>query len=105
MKIRPALLGVFFAGPLLCGAANIDRSTLTEVVNSVRVVEPATKKSLPAKVNSEFFAPNVLRTGADSRAEMIAPDQTVTRVGQNSIFSFSRDSREIELQKGSILFQ
>jgi hypothetical protein len=28
-----------------------------------------------------------------------------SRVGQNSIFSFARDSREIELQQGSILFQ
>jgi hypothetical protein len=36
---------------------------------------------------------------------MIAPDQTVTRVGQNTVFSFSRNSREVELQKGSILFQ
>lgn len=105
MKVRSALFGLFAIAPLLCGAANIDRSTLTEVVNSVRVIEPATKKSSAAKVNSEFFAPNVLRTGADSRAEMIAPDQTVTRVGQNTVFSFSRDSREIELQKGSILFQ
>jgi hypothetical protein len=104
MKARPVLLGLL-AAPLLCGAANIDRSTLTEVVNSVRVIEPATKKSSTAKVNTEFFAPNVLRTGADSRAEMIAPDQTVTRVGQNTVFSFSRDTREIELQKGSILFQ
>ncbi len=105
MKPRHILLGLVAAVPALCSGANIDRSTLTEVVNNVKIIEPASKKTTPAQVKEEFAAPNVLRTGPDSRAEMIAPDQTVTRVGQNTIFSFSRDSREIELQKGSILFQ
>jgi hypothetical protein len=92
--------------PVACPAANIDRFTLTEVINSVRIIEPATKKSTAAQVRQDLVAPNVLRTGADSRAEMMAPDQVTTaRVGQNSIFSFARDSREIELQQGSILFQ
>ncbi len=105
MNLRRILLGAILVVPVLSHAANIDRSTLTEVVNSVQIIEPATKKSSAAKVQAEFFAPNVLRTGSNSRAEMIAPDQTVTRVGQNTVFSFSRESREIELQKGSILFQ
>lgn len=105
MNLRKILLGAILAAPAIGHSANIDRSTLTEVVNSVQIIEPATKKTSPAKVQAEFLAPNVLRTGANSRAEMIAPDQTVTRVGQNTVFSFSPESREIELQKGSILFQ
>lgn len=105
MKPRQILLGLLVAVPVVCSAANIDRSTLTEVVNKVTVIDAASRKTSAAQVRSEFVAPNVLRTGADSRAEMVAPDQTVTRVGQNTIFSFSRDSREIELEKGSILFQ
>ena len=107
MKARSFLLGaiVALAAPTLSLAANIDRATITEVVNNVRVIEPASKKTAPAEVKQLFNAPNVLRTGPDSRAEMISEDQTVTRVGQNTVFSFQQDSREIDLQKGSILFQ
>ncbi len=107
MKARTILLGtiVTLAAPLLSLAANIDRATITEVVNNVRVIEPASKKTSAAQVKQAFNAPNVLRTGPDSRAEMVSEDQTVTRVGQNTVFSFQPESREIDLQKGSILFQ
>ena len=107
MKARSILLGaiVSLAVPALSLAANIDRATFTEVVNNVRVIEPASKKTAPAAVKQLFAAPNVLRTGPDSRVEMVSEDQTVTRVGQNTVFSFQQDSREIDLQKGSILFQ
>jgi FecR protein len=97
-----AALTVISAG---CFAANIDRATITEVVNNVTVIEPSTKRTSAAKVRGEFATPNVLRTGAASRAELTAADQTVTRVGQNTLFSFQPNSREIDLQRGSILFQ
>ena len=103
---RPLLLLASIATlPLSLPAANIDRATLTEVVNNVSIIDRSTKKSASAKVQQQFDAPNVLRTGPDSRAEMISADQTVTRVGQNTLFSFQQDSREINLDKGSILFQ
>ncbi len=106
MNARTILLGAIVGlAPMLSTAATIDRAVLTEVVNSVRVIEPATKKIGGAKAQQEFNAPNILRTGADSRAEMISSDQTVTRVGQNTVFSFEPNSREVDLEKGSILFQ
>ena len=88
----------------LANAASIDRSTITQVVKDASVLQPATKGKKPARVNDIFGVPDVLRTGTDSRVEMIADDQTVTRVGANTIFSFEPEKREINLQKGSILF-
>jgi hypothetical protein len=107
MKIRTVLLGAIapVVMHLSAHAASIDQARLTEVVNSVNIIEPASKKTSAAKVQQVFIAPNVLRTGPDSRAEMISPDQTVTRVGQSTLFSFEPNSREINLQRGSILFQ
>jgi hypothetical protein len=106
MNTRTVLLGAIASlATFPLQAANIDRATLTEVVNSVSIIEPATKRTSSARPQQLFTAPNVLRTGADSRAEMIAPDQTVTRVGQSTLFSFEPNSREIQLQRGSILFQ
>jgi hypothetical protein len=105
MKASYLLIGAASLLPQLATSAPIDKATLTEVVNNVSIIERATKKSAPAKAQQIFEAPNVLRTGADSRAEMVADDQTVTRVGQNTIFAFQQNGREIELEKGSILFQ
>src|SRR5215210_8470699 len=84
-------------------AENLSRATITEVVKDVRVVQSASAQRT-ARVSELFAAPEVLRTGADSRAELIAADQTVTRVGANSLFSFEPGQRAINLQRGSILF-
>jgi hypothetical protein len=48
--------------------------------------------------------PDILRTGNSSRAELIAKDETITRIGANTIFSFDPASRTIDLKQGSLLF-
>ena len=73
-------------------------------VKSATVLQLATKGKKAVKVNDIFSVPDVMRTGADSRVEMIAEDDTVTRVGANTVFSFEAQKREINLQKGSVLF-
>ena len=85
-------------------AVPLERAKITELVNDVRIIERSPRATRRAQVTEEFRSPDVMRTGANSRAEMISPDQTVVRVGSNTLFSFEPDSREIELQKGSILF-
>ncbi len=55
-------------------------------------------------MNDVFNIPDILRTGPASRAELIAQDETVTRVGANTIFSFDPASRTIDLKQGSLLF-
>ena len=85
-------------------AANLERSTITEMVKDVVIINPVTKEQRPARLNEVFTAPSVLRTGPDSRAEMVSEDQTVTRVGANTLFSFEPGKREINLQRGSVLF-
>lgn len=77
---------------------------ITEVVQKVDVISAASKKQTAAQRNATFNVPDILSTGADSRAEMVAADGTVTRVGSNTIFSFSPDKREAKLEKGSVLF-
>ena len=42
--------------------------------------------------------PDILKTGPQSRAELVAEDETVTRVGANTIFSFDPASRTIDLR-------
>lgn len=109
MKKTPIIQSFVFACSLLVlvaagNAALIEQSTISEVVKQVSVIDAASKRQKAAKALDVFRIPDILRTGSESRAEMIAPDQTVTRVGANTVFSFSPDKREINLQRGSVLF-
>ena len=106
MKHSTILVSVTSALTLvsIATAANIEQSTITQVVKDATVLKPATKTRKAARVNDVFSVPDVMRTGSDSRVEMIAEDQTVTRVGANTVFSFEPEKREINLQKGSVLF-
>lgn len=87
-----------------CRAADLKQSKLTEVVNEVQIITAADQRSKPAAVNDVFSIPDILRTGAASRAELVAQDATVTRVGANTIFSFDPGNRTIDLKEGSLLF-
>jgi len=85
-------------------AADLKQSKFTQVVNDVEVISPADNSRKAAAVNDIFNMPDLVRTGEASRAELIAEDKTITRVGANTIFSFDPASRTIDLQRGSLLF-
>jgi len=85
------------AGPLISS-----RRSSRQVVNSVEVIssdQPATPPRSTA-----FSDTDVLRTGAASRAELVARRHTITRVGANTRFSFDPANRTIDLRQGSLLF-
>jgi len=85
-------------------AAPLTESTFTEIVKDVNVVAAATKTAQPATINELVKAPDLVRTGPQSRAELTAADQTITRVGANTVFSFEPTGRDINLEKGNVLF-
>ncbi len=85
-------------------AIDLKQSKLTQVVNDVEIISAADQKQKAATINDVFSMPDILRTGAASRAELVAEDQTVTRVGANTIFSFDPAERTIDLKQGSLLF-
>jgi ferric-dicitrate binding protein FerR (iron transport regulator) len=96
-------LGCVFAA---CTSRAIDlkQSKVTQVVNDVQIISASDQKQKAATVNDIFSMPDILRTGTASRAELVAQDETVTRVGANTIFSFDPANRTIDLKQGSLLF-
>ncbi len=84
-------------------AAPLTESTFTEIINNVETVSAA-GNAAPADVNELVKAPERVRTGPQSRAELVAPDQTITRVGANTIFSFADNGRTLNLEQGNVLF-
>jgi hypothetical protein len=89
--------------PCASRAVDFKQAKFTQIVNNVEVISPD-KVRHSAGVNDILKMPDVLRTGPASRAELIALDNTITRVGANTIFSFDPASRTIDLQQGSLLF-
>ncbi len=94
-----------FASLFQARALPIDHAKITEVVNQVTVLDPQSWNAKPAKTDEMFRAPEIMKTGAQSRSELVADDQTITRVGADTLFSFEPHERVINLEQGSILFQ
>lgn len=104
MKTRILLAAFLAGGSLGLFADPLTQSTFTEVVKDVNVVVATTKAATPATVTEIVKAPDKVRTGPDSRAELTAPDQTITRIGANTVFSFEPSGRNIDLEQGNVLF-
>jgi FecR protein len=85
-------------------ALDLKQSKVTQVVNDVEIISAADQSQKNAAVNDLFKMPDILKTGEHSRAELVAEDETVTRVGANTIFSFDPANRTIDLKQGSLLF-
>ena len=97
------ILGFVFLTTLSLPAADLRESTLVQVVNEVKIAPPQAAEK-EARANDIVRAPDRIRTGAKSRAELKAPDNTLTRIGANTVFSFEQSGRTLNLEKGSVLF-
>ena len=57
-------------------AVDFKQSKVTQVVNDVQIISAADQAKKAAAVNDIFAMPDILRTGAASRAELVAEDDT-----------------------------
>ena len=85
-------------------AAKFDRAEVTKIVNDVKLVS-GTKTTRPASRGSVIRGETAVRTGQKSRAELQFPDESIVRLGSNSLFSFLEGKREIDLKNGTLLLQ
>ncbi len=85
-------------------ADTLESARVTVTVNKV-LIAPPEQPPKPASVGDVLTGKASLETGQSSRAELIFNDQTIARIGANSIFSFFRGTRELELNQGVIFMQ
>jgi hypothetical protein len=97
----PALL-LLLAAPVV--AAPLQSAKITQAINEVNVYTSA-RSPRSASVGEKIGKKNSVRTGRESRAELVFTDETLTRLGQNSVFRFRDGSRDVELERGSVLLQ
>ncbi len=102
LAIGALVLGSVFASfPL---RAELDSARVTRVFNEVDILPPD-QGAREAAVGDEVAGRTAVQTGNRSRAELTFNDETLARLGGNSIFSFQRGTRELNLEKGVILLQ
>jgi hypothetical protein len=85
-------------------AVGSKEARVTQIIRDVKLV-PADAAARAAAVNDKVSEDTGVRTGGDSRSELTFPDLTITRLGANTIFSFSKSGRTANVDSGSILLR
>src|SRR3954469_14283464 len=105
MNLRFLLIATL---PLSCAwtidAVPLQEAHVTKIVNVVKLVDPAVK-SRPARLNDLVRGQIGVETGVKSRSELQFQDQTLTRIGPQTFFSFVAGTRDLTLGRGTILLQ
>lgn len=104
MPIRffPLAVSIALAAP--SSAAVLQQAKITHIVRDVRTVDPG-KPPRPATVGETVQGQRSVRTGIESRTELLFNEQTISRIGANSQFSFSEGTREMTFLRGAMLLQ
>jgi hypothetical protein len=107
MERRCILLIVPFAFALAnwlptdVAAADLEEAKVTQVVQDVKVV-PSGAAARPAAMNETVRQGNAVQTGTQSRSELTFRDETITRLGEKTIYTIG-GGRTIELGSGQFL--
>jgi hypothetical protein len=83
-------------------ADELKEAKVTQVIQDVRVL-PSNAAPRPAAVNDDIRHGTSVQTGLQSRSELTFKDQTITRLGENTIFSVGKGPRTIDLGSGQFL--
>ena len=94
-------LSVMMIGTVMF-AAEGKHARVTEVIRDVRLLS-GQSTGRPAVVNDAVNQGTAVRTGTDSRAELMFSDQTLTRLGANTVFSVGAAAHTYNLSSGAIL--
>jgi hypothetical protein len=99
-----SFLGVILGSAVSVSAAQLKEARVTQVVQDVKLL-PTGAAARPAAVSDEVREGTAVRTGVDSRSELKFSDQTLARLGANTIFSFNEGTRNLNLQDGAMLLR
>ena len=86
------------------GAAQLEEARVSQVIRDVKIL-PKQAPARPARISDEVRDGSAVRTGVESRAELTFTDQTLARLGANTIFTFNEGTRNLELGGGAMLLR
>jgi hypothetical protein len=89
---------------VLAAESSKKEARVTRIIREVNLL-PEEAKPRAAALNDQVREGTAVRTGDESKSELTFLDLTITRLGANSIFSFNRAGRDVDLSNGSILLR
>ena len=102
LLVAPVALALVSWLPSEVIALDFSQARVTQVVQDVKVV-PSGSAARPAAVNDTVHQGSAVQTGTQSRSELTFQDQTITRLGEKTIFTVGQGARTIELGSGQFL--
>ena len=97
-------VAAFLVAGHVTAASDPSQARVTRIIREVKLL-PAKSTARPAAIDDKVSEGTGVRTGDESRSELTFVDLTITRLGANSIFSFNRAGRSVELGGGSVLLR
>src|SRR5438105_5357956 len=98
------ILGAILATFACAKGAELKEARVTQIIRDVKLL-PNAAPARPAVVNDPVRDGTAVRTGIESRSELIFTDATLARLGANTIFSFTEGTRNLELTDGAMLLR
>ena len=102
LLVAPVALALVSWLPSEVIALDFSQARVTQVVQDVKVV-PSGAAARPAALNDTVHQGSAVQTGTQSRSELTFQDQTITRLGEKTIFTVGQGARTIELGSGQFL--
>ena len=90
--------------PVHAGTAAQKDARVTQIIREVKLL-PSDKDAVAAAMNDRVPEDTAVRTGDKSRSELTFADLTISRLGANTIYSYNRGGRNVELGGGSVLLR
>src|SRR6516164_4400911 len=88
--------------PKEVSAEELKEAKVTQVIQDVQVL-PSNASPRPAAVNDSVRQGTAVQTGVQSRSELTFKNQTITRLGEKTIFNVGEGARTIDLGSGQFL--
>lgn len=96
---------LFITRPLTAATdSSKKQARVTRIIREVKLM-PSKAAAKPASLDDKVTEGTGVRTGDDSRSELTFVDLTITRLGENTIFSFDKAGRSVRLSSGSVLLR
>ena len=102
LLVAPVALALVSWLPHEVSALDFSQARVTQVVQDVKVV-PSGSAARAATVNETVTQGAAVQTGTQSRSELTFQDKTITRLGENTIFTVGQGARTVELGSGQFL--
>src|SRR5258708_9895603 len=104
-QVRGFFLLVAILAAFACAnGAELKEARVTQIVRDVKLL-PNADRARPVVVNDPIRDGTAVRTGVESRTDLMFSDATLARLGANTIFSFNEGTRNLELTDGAMLLR